>query len=67
MPLNGQGRSAPEMTNGRPLCPDCRAPLWLVRIDERDADDRLAFECPRCEHAHIDRRTPELKRIRFAR
>jgi Zn-finger nucleic acid-binding protein len=55
MLLNGHGRSALEMTNGRPLCPQCRVPLWIVHIDEREADDRRAFVCPRCEHTHADR------------
>jgi len=25
------GRSSLERTNGRPLCPQCRAPMWSVR------------------------------------
>jgi transposase-like protein len=57
MPLQGHGRSALEVTNGRPLCPHCRLPMWLVHIDERDSDDQRYFECPRCGHAHTDRRT----------
>ena len=67
MPLNGQGRSALETTNGRPLCPHCRVPLWIVHIDERDTGDQLAFECPCCEHAHTERRTGQVKRIPSAR
>ena len=67
MPLNGHGRSALETTNGRPLCPHCRVPLWIVHIDERDAGDQLAFECPCCEHAHTERPTGQVKRIRSAR
>jgi len=58
MPLQGHGRSAPAMTNGRPLCPHCRVPLWLVYIDEGDAEDQYCFECPRCEHSRIERRMP---------
>ena len=41
------GRSSPEKTNGRPLCPKCRAPMWNVRSDKA-ADDKI-FQCPRCE------------------
>ena len=42
-----------EMTNGRPLCPRCRAPLWSVRVQLEDtADDKRMFQCPRCEHSH---------------
>ena len=58
MPLNGQGRSALETTNGRPLCPHCRVPLWIVHIDERDSDDQLAFECPCCEYARRSAHRP---------
>ena len=57
MPLQGHGRSALEVTNGRPLCPRCRVPLFLVNIDERDLDDQRVFECPRCGHSHTDRHT----------
>jgi hypothetical protein len=42
-----------EMTNGGPLCPQCRAPLWSVRVQLEDtADDKRMFQCPRCEHSH---------------
>jgi Zn-finger nucleic acid-binding protein len=58
MPLQGHGRSALEVTNGRPLCPNCRVPLWLVYVHERDSDDQRSFKCPRCGHVHTDRRTP---------
>jgi transposase-like protein len=58
MPLQGHGRSALEMTNGRPLCPECRVPMWIVCINERDTDDQRVFECPRCGHAHTGRRAP---------
>ena len=45
------GHSSLEMTNGRPLCPRCRAPMWIVRVPpEKIADDRRTFQCPRCEH-----------------
>jgi hypothetical protein len=63
MPLNGQGRSALETTNGRPLCPHCRVPLWIFHIAELDADDQLGFECPHCEYVHINCHT-QVKRIR---
>ena len=66
MPLNGQGRSALETTNGRPLCPHCRVPLWIVHIDKRDGYDQRAFECPRCEYAHTDRHA-QVNRIRSGR
>jgi transposase-like protein len=58
MSLQGHGRAALEMTNGRPLCPRCRVPLWLVCVEERDTDVQRSFECPRCGQAHTDRRTP---------
>jgi hypothetical protein len=57
MSLHGHGRSALHMSNGRPLCPECRVPLWIVYVDERDDDERF-FECPRCGHTHIDRCKP---------
>jgi hypothetical protein len=35
-----------ETTNGRPLCPRCRAPLWSVRVQLEDtADDKRMFQC----------------------
>jgi RNase P subunit RPR2 len=47
------GRSSLERTNGRPLCPQCRAPMWSVRFPpEKAADDKITFQCPRCEHSH---------------
>ena len=47
------GRSSLESTNGRPLCPQCRAPMWSVRFQsEKAADDKKTFQCPRCEHSH---------------
>jgi transposase-like protein len=68
MPLQGHGRSAFEMTNGRPLCPACRVPMWIVYINERDADDQCSFECPRCGQVNTGRRTPiTLKLIRSTR
>jgi transposase len=58
MPLQGHGRSAIETTNGRPLCPECRVPMWIVYVKERSSDDRHSFECPRCGHVHNARYTP---------
>ena len=47
------GRSSLERTNGRPLCPQCKAPMWSVRFrPEKAADDKITFQCPRCEHSH---------------
>ena len=47
------GRSSLERTNGRPLCPQCRAPMWSVRLrPEKAADDKITFHCSRCEHSH---------------
>ena len=38
------GRSSLERTNGRPLCPQCRAPMWSVRFPpEKAADDKIIF------------------------
>jgi RNase P subunit RPR2 len=55
MPLTGRGHSSLERTNGRPLCPQCRAPLWSVRVQpEKTADDARTFQCPRCEYSHIE-------------
>jgi hypothetical protein len=65
MPPNGHGRSSLETTNGRPLCPHCRVPLWIVHVDGRDAVDQLAFECPHCEYAHVNCHT-QVKHIRTA-
>jgi Zn finger protein HypA/HybF involved in hydrogenase expression len=59
MPLASHGHSSLEMTNGRPLCPQCRAPMWNVRVQpEKTADDKRTFQCPRCEHSHINVRFP---------
>jgi Zn finger protein HypA/HybF involved in hydrogenase expression len=55
MPLTSRGHSSLERTNGRPLCPQCRAPMWSIRVQpEQTADDKRTFQCPRCEHSHID-------------
>jgi hypothetical protein len=46
------GPSSLERTNGRPLCPQCRAPMWSIRFQpEKAADDKRTFQCPRCEHS----------------
>jgi Zn finger protein HypA/HybF involved in hydrogenase expression len=58
MSLHGHGRSTMRTTNGRPLCPDCRLPLWLVCIEEHETEDRHSFECPRCGHMRTERRAP---------
>jgi hypothetical protein len=53
MALLGSGHSSLEMTCGRPLCPQCRAPMWSVRVEwENSAEDTHIFQCPRCEHSH---------------
>ena len=37
-------------TKGRPLCPQCRAPLWNVALQpEKAAYSKRTFQCPRCE------------------
>jgi RNase P subunit RPR2 len=51
----GHGRSSLETKNGRPLCPHCRVPLWIVHVEERDTDDQVSYECPHCGHAHTAR------------
>ncbi len=49
------GHSSLERTNGRPLCPKCRVPLWIIRIEpETIANAKRAFQCPRCEHSHVE-------------
>ena len=67
MPLTGRGHSSLERTNGRPLCPRCRAPLWSVRVQpEKTAGE--TFQCPRCEHSHIevhDDHSAQPKPLRF--
>jgi RNase P subunit RPR2 len=53
MRFDNRTHASLEMTNGRPLCPRCRAPLWSVRVQLEDtADDKRMFQCPRCEHSH---------------
>jgi hypothetical protein len=53
MTLSGQ--SSLERTNGRPLCPKCRAPLWIVRSEPgKIANAKRVFQCPRCEHSHVE-------------
>jgi hypothetical protein len=56
MPLQGHGRSSLEVTNGRPLCTQCRVPMWAVFTDKRETEDQRAFECPCCGQAHNSRR-----------
>jgi RNase P subunit RPR2 len=52
MRFDNRSHASLEMTNGRPLCPRCRAPLWSVRVQLEDtADDKRMFQCPRCEHS----------------
>jgi RNase P subunit RPR2 len=58
MPLNGRGQLSLEKTNGRPLCPKCRAPLWSIRGEPGPAADaKRTFQCPRCEHSHFSEHT----------
>jgi len=54
MALLSTGQTSIEMTCGRPLCPQCRAPMWSVRVgcEKTGEDDRHMFQCPRCEHSH---------------
>ena len=66
MPLNGHvAQRLKRRTDARSA--PMPVPLWIVHIDERDAGDQLAFECPCCEHAHTERRTGQVKRIPSAR
>jgi hypothetical protein len=49
-----------EITNGRPLCPKCKAPMWGVHVGSaKTADDKRTFQCPRCEHSQAVRFTTE--------
>ena len=49
------GLSSLEKANGRPLCPQCRAPMWSVRSQpEKATDDKRIFQCPRCEVAVLE-------------
>jgi hypothetical protein len=53
MAFVSSGHSSLEMTCGRPLCPRCRAPMWIVRVEpEKTAEHNRMFQCPRCEHSH---------------
>ena len=55
MPHGNWGYLSLDRTNGRPLCPRCRAPLWSIRVPtEQTADDRRTFQCPRCEHSQAN-------------
>jgi hypothetical protein len=62
MPLHGQGRSSLEMSNGRPLCPKCRVPMWTVYTDNRERDAQRSFNCPRCEQSQTARRYLPIER-----
>jgi Zn finger protein HypA/HybF involved in hydrogenase expression len=42
-------RSSLEKTNGRALCPKCKAPMWNVGFHHDTAADKRTFQCPRCE------------------
>lgn len=51
MPLTSRGHLALQTTNGRPLCPRCKAPMWGLRDQpEKIAYEKLTFQCPRCEY-----------------
>jgi hypothetical protein len=56
MPFINRGHSPLEMTNGRPLCPRCRARMWsfCVQPDRKTFDNDRTLRCPRCEHLHTD-------------
>ena len=54
-----------EMTNGRPLYPMCKAPMWSVRYDPaKTVDDKRTFQCPRCDHFQAVRFTPKSGHVR---
>ncbi len=60
MALTSRGHFILELTNGRPLCPRCRAPIWGLRVQhEKLAYEKLTFQCPRCEHSHMNVAFPE--------
>jgi transposase-like protein len=47
------GHSSLEMICGRLVCPQCRAPMWSIRVKpEKTAEDNQMFQCPRCECSH---------------
>jgi hypothetical protein len=53
MPLTNRGHLSLEKSDGRPLCPPCRAPMWSIRVQrEQTADNKRTFQCPRCEYSH---------------
>jgi transposase-like protein len=55
MPLTNHGHLSLQKSNGRPLCPQCSAPLWIVRVEpDKIASDKRAFQCPRCEYSHVE-------------
>ncbi len=35
--------------SGRPLCPVCKLPMWLVQPDDDAASHEHRFECPVCK------------------
>jgi hypothetical protein len=54
MQFSRHGNLSLEMTNGRPLCPKCKAPMWIIRIHpERAANKGRTFQCPRCEYMDV--------------
>ena len=53
MRFDNRSHASLEMSNGRPLCPRCRAPLWSVRVQLEDtADDKRTLQYPRSEHSY---------------
>lgn len=41
----------PLATPARPVCSQCRAPMWLIRIEpDKSRYARRTFECPRCKN-----------------
>jgi transposase-like protein len=60
MQFSSHANLSMEMTNGRPLCPKCKAPMWGVHVEPaKTADDKRTFQCPRCEHSQAVRFAPE--------
>jgi RNase P subunit RPR2 len=53
MAIANSGHSSLEKACGRPLCPQCRAPMWTVPVESKKAaEDNQMFQCPRCECFH---------------
>jgi transposase-like protein len=48
-------QAAPQQKIERPVCPRCKALMWIARIEpDEPGHDRRTFECPECDHTIIE-------------